>query len=123
MAEKFWFNRMAEHWSIPERLDLVEHVGRAKLQVVQVGTFGPMFYSLADDPEVNRHWVGMPLVGVRENLACAAELIPQLQEVWRAGCWADEYGMELRKPRTGKGTVRCLGANLDGGSSRNCPLC
>ena len=80
MAEKFWFNRMAEHWSIPERLDLVEHVKRAKLQVVQVGTFGPMFYSLVDDPEVNRHWVGMPLVGVRENLACAAELIPQLQE-------------------------------------------
>ena len=80
MAENFWFNRMAEHWSFPQRLDLVEHVKRAKLQVVQVGTFGPMFYSLADDPEVNRHWVGMPLVGVRENIACAAELIPQLQE-------------------------------------------
>ena len=79
MAEKFWFNRMAEHWSIPERLDLVEHVKRAQLQVVQVGTFGPMFYSLADDPEVNRHWVGMPLLGIRENLARAAELIPQLQ--------------------------------------------
>ena len=80
MAENFWFNRMAEHWSIPQRLDLVEHVRRAKLQVVQVGTFGPMFYSLADDPAVNRHWVGMPLLGIRENLACAAELIPQLQE-------------------------------------------
>ena len=80
MGEKFWFNRMAEHWSIPERLDLVEHVRRAKLQVVQVGTFGPMFYSLADDPDVNRHWVGMPLIGITENLACAAELIPQLQE-------------------------------------------
>ena len=80
MAENFWFNRMAEHWSIPQRLDLVEHVRRAKLQVVQVGTFGPMFYSLADDPEVDRHWVGMPLVGIRENLACAAELISQLQE-------------------------------------------
>ena len=80
MAENFWFNRMAEHWSIPERLNLVEHVRRAKLQVVQVGTFGPMFYSLADDPEVNRHWVGMPLVGIEENLACAAELISQLQE-------------------------------------------
>ena len=79
MTEKFWFNRMVEHWSIPERIDLVEHVSRAKLQVVQVGTFGPMFYSLADDPEVNRHWVGMPLVGVTENLARAAELIPQLQ--------------------------------------------
>ena len=79
MPEKFWFNRMTEHWSIPHRLDLVEHVRRAKLQVVQVGTFGPMFYSLADDPEVNRHWVGMPLVGIQENLACTTELIPQLQ--------------------------------------------
>ena len=80
MRENFWFNRMAEHWSFPQRLDLVEHVRRAKLQVVQVGTFGPMFYSLADDPEVNRHWVGMPLIGVEENLASAAALIPQLQE-------------------------------------------
>ena len=80
MVENFWFNRMTEHWSIPQRLDLVDHVNRAKLQVVQVGTFGPMFYSLADDPEVNRHWVGMPLVGVEENLACAAALIHRLQD-------------------------------------------
>ena len=67
----FWFNRMVEHWSIPQRLDLVAHVRRARLQVVQIGTFGPMFYGLADDPAVERSWVGMPLVGVRENLACA----------------------------------------------------
>jgi len=80
MAEEFWFNRMVEHWTIPQRLDLVEHVRRAGLQVVQTGTFGPMFYGLADDPEVDRSWAGMPLIGVRENLACAAELIPQLQE-------------------------------------------
>ena len=80
MAETFWFNRMAEHWSMPQRLDLVEHVRRAGLQVVQTGTFGPMFYGLADDPEVDRSWAGMPLIGVRDNLACAAELIPRLQD-------------------------------------------
>ena len=80
MAGTFWFNRMAEHWTIPQRLDLVEHVRRAGLQVVQTGTFGPMFYGLADDPEVDRSWAGMPLIGVRENLAYAAELIPRLQE-------------------------------------------
>jgi len=78
--EKFWFNRMVEHWSIPQRLNLVEQVRRAGLQVVQAGTFGPMFYGLADDPEVSRSWVGMPLLGVRENLAYAAELIPRLKE-------------------------------------------
>jgi hypothetical protein len=49
MAEQFWFHRMAEHWSIPQRLDLIEHVKRAHLQVVQIGTFGPIFYGLADD--------------------------------------------------------------------------
>ena len=79
MAQNFWFNRMVEHWSIPQRLDLVEHVRRARLQVVQIGTFGPIFYGLADHPEVDRHWAGMPLIGVRENLDHAAELIPQLQ--------------------------------------------
>lgn len=43
---------MAEHWVVPQRLDLVEHVRRGRLQVVQTGTFGPQFYGLADDPEV-----------------------------------------------------------------------
>ena len=37
---------------VPQRLDLVEHVRRGRLQVVQTGTFGPQFYGLADDPEV-----------------------------------------------------------------------
>ena len=76
----FWFNRMAEHWVVPQRLDLVEHVRRGRLQVVQTGTFGPQFYGLADDPEVDRQWVGMPLVGVSANLDYIAELIPRLQE-------------------------------------------
>ena len=76
----FWFHRMAEYWVVPTRLDLVQLTRRARLQLVQAGTFGPMFYGLADDPSVDRNWVGMPLVGVEENLALAAELIPQLQE-------------------------------------------
>lgn len=76
----FWFNRMTEHWVVPQRLDLVDHVRRAGLQVVQTGTFGPQFYGLADDPEVERQWAGMPLVGVRANLEYMAELIPRLQE-------------------------------------------
>lgn len=80
MAERFWFHRMVEHWSLPLRLDLVEHVKRAGVQVVQAGSFGPIFYGLADDPAVDRHWAGMPLVGVRENLEYAAALIPRLQE-------------------------------------------
>ena len=57
MAE-FWFNRMAEHWTVPQRLDLVEHVRRGRVQLVQMGTYGPMFYGLADDAEVERSWAG-----------------------------------------------------------------
>ncbi len=81
--ENFWFNRMAEYWSLPrpqEREAVIEHVRRADLQVVQTGNFGPFFYGLADDPEVPRFSVGMPLLGIRKNLAYAAELIPQIQE-------------------------------------------
>ena len=75
----FWFNRMSEYWVMPLQLDLAEHVRRAKLQVVQTGTFGPMFYGLADDAEIDRNWAGMPLLGIEENLALAAERIPQIQ--------------------------------------------
>ena len=45
----FWFNRMVEHWIVPQRVDLVDLVRRARLQVVQTGTLGPQFYGLAGD--------------------------------------------------------------------------
>ena len=80
MAGTFWFNRMVEYWTIPLPIDLPQLVRRNKLQLVQTGTFGPMFYSLADDPAVDRSWVGMPLVGIEENLALAARLIPAIQQ-------------------------------------------
>ena len=75
-----WFNRMAEHWVVPTRLDLEQHVRRTGLQLVQTGTFGPQFYSLADDESVDRNWVGMPLIGIGANLEHMADLIPRLQE-------------------------------------------
>ena len=80
MSEKIWFNRMVEHWTPPQRLDLVEHVRRGRLQLVQTGNFGPQLYSLADDPTVDRSWVGMPLIGLRENLDYIGDLIPRVQE-------------------------------------------
>jgi hypothetical protein len=80
MAHPFWFNRMVEYWSMPLNLDLIDLVRRARIQLVQAGTFGPQFYSLADDPEADRRWVGMPLVGVRENLAHAERMINGVQE-------------------------------------------
>jgi hypothetical protein len=80
MAGVFWFNRMVEYWSIPLHLDLADLVRRGGIQLVQAGTFGPQFYSLADDPDADRRWVGMPLAGVRENLALAKDLIPRIQE-------------------------------------------
>lgn len=79
MPDVFWFNRMVEYWSIPLRLDLGDLVRRARIQMVQAGTFGPQFYSLADDPAVDRRWVGMPLVGIRENLTLARERIAEIQ--------------------------------------------
>lgn len=74
-----WFNRMSEHWVVPRRLDLEQHVRRAGLQLVQTGTFGPQFYGLADDDSVDRNWVGMPLLGTEANLEFITDLIPRLQ--------------------------------------------
>lgn len=81
MAGEFWFNRMLEYWSVPLKVDVVDLVRRGRVQMVQIGTYCPQFYALADDPDIQeRHWAGMPLVGVRKNLALAASLIPRLQE-------------------------------------------
>ena len=80
MSESFWFNRMVEYWSLPTHLDIPGLVRRAGIQLVQAGTFGPQFYGLADDPSVDKHWAGMPLMGVRENLEYAAGVIAGVHE-------------------------------------------
>jgi len=75
----FWFNRFIEYWTLPAAEQVVDHVRRGHVQVVQVGNFGPDFYGLAEDADVERSWAGMPAVGIEENLQRAAELIPQIQ--------------------------------------------
>lgn len=75
----FWFNRLIEYWTLPTAEQIVPHVHRGKVQLVQMGNFGPDFYSLADDTSVERSWAGMPAIGIEENLARAAELVPQVQ--------------------------------------------
>ncbi|NKB72110.1 MAG: hypothetical protein GKR89_33955 [Candidatus Latescibacteria bacterium] len=99
----FWFNRMTQHWTMPQRLDLVEHVRRGKVQLVQMGTYGPMFYGLADDADVDRSWAGMPRIGIEENLALAAKLIPQLQEAGARVVGQLSLGWTYGDHDTGKG--------------------
>ena len=72
----FWFNRMAEHWVVPQRLDLVEHVRRGRLQVVQTGTFGPQFYGLADDPEVDRSCAELGVIDRAGTVDVHGRLLP-----------------------------------------------
>ncbi|MBM3264642.1 MAG: hypothetical protein FJY97_14620, partial [candidate division Zixibacteria bacterium] len=80
MSGDFWFNRLLEYWSLPPEIDIVDLVQRGRVQVVQAGTFCPQFYSLAGDASLpDRHWPGMPLVGIRENLALVADLIPKIK--------------------------------------------
>jgi hypothetical protein len=75
----FWFNRLIEYWTLPTIDQVVDHVRRGKVQVVQMGNFGPDFYGLAGDASIHRAWAGMPLVGFAENLRLAAEVIPAVQ--------------------------------------------
>ncbi len=80
MPADFWFNRHIEYWNLPAAEDVLDHVRRARVQVVQMGNFGPDFYSVAEDPEVARSLCGMPVVGIEPNLALAAQLIPQVRD-------------------------------------------
>ncbi len=52
MAGEFWFNRMLEYWSVPLKVDVVDLVRRGRVQMVQIGTYCPQFYALADDPDI-----------------------------------------------------------------------
>ena len=74
-----WFNRIIEYWSLPAPEQVLDHVRRGQVQVVQMGNFGPDFYSLADAPAAERAWAGRPVVGVEEYLERAADLIPRVQ--------------------------------------------
>jgi len=76
----FQFSRATVHWCPPGRLDLVEHVRQGRLQLVQCGNFGPMFYGLADDLAAPRWFPGQPLVGIEANLEYAADLIGRVRQ-------------------------------------------
>ena len=80
MPNNFWFNRIVEYWVMPQGDELIEHIRRAKVQVVQIGNFGPLLYGLADDPEIERWAAGVPLYGLRENLDLAATQIARCKE-------------------------------------------
>ena len=71
-------SRIIEHWTLPEASQVLDHVRRARIQVVQIGNFGLDFYSLAEDKATARPWAGMPLFGIAPNLELAAEVIPQI---------------------------------------------
>ena len=61
MDEYRRISRIIEHWSLAEASQVVDHVRRARIQLVQVGNFGVDFYSLADDDDIEPSWSGMPL--------------------------------------------------------------
>ena len=47
-------SRIIEHWTLPEAYQVVDHVRRARIQLVQAGNFGMEFYSLAGDGDIER---------------------------------------------------------------------
>ena len=73
-------SRIIEHWTLPTADQVLDHVRRAQIQLVQVGNFGADFYSLAEDADLPPSWAGMPLRGIRANLDLAVEVIPQIRE-------------------------------------------
>ena len=80
MDEYRRIGRMIEHWTLPTASQVVDHVRRARIQLVQVGNFGADFYSLAGDENVPPSWSGMPLASARANLDMAGEVIPRIRE-------------------------------------------
>ena len=80
MTDSGRISRIIEHWMLSTDPSVLDHVRRARIQVLQTGNFGVEFYSLVDDEEIVRFSAGMPLLGMKENLDLAAEVIPQLQE-------------------------------------------
>jgi hypothetical protein len=99
----FSFQRCTVHWCPPQRLDLVEHVRDGRLQMVQAGNFGPMFYGLADDAEVDRWFPGQPLVGIEANLDYARDLVSRVQAEGARYVGAMSMSWHYGDHETGKG--------------------
>ena len=80
MTDSGRISRIGEHWMLSDDPGVLDHIRRARIQVMQMGNFGVEFYSLVDDEEIVRFSAGMPLLGMKENLDLAAEVISQVQE-------------------------------------------
>ena len=60
MAAYRRISRTIEHWILPDSPQVLDHVRRARIQLVQVGNFGVEFYSLAGDESVEPSWGACP---------------------------------------------------------------
>ena len=71
--------------------------------MVQAGNFGPMFYGLADDAELDRWFPDQPLVGIEANLDYARDLVSRVQAEGARYVGAMSMSWHYGDHETGKG--------------------
>jgi hypothetical protein len=70
---------MLSYWTPYDPEHLLEHIERLEPQVLQIGHFGPLFYSMAH----TESWAyfGMPVAGIDEGIAWWREFVASVQQL------------------------------------------
>ncbi len=79
MNSKFWANRILSYWTPFDIDHLLDYIGRLRPQVLQIGHFGPLFFSMCH----TEHWnyFGLPVRGIREGIAWWREFVAQVHDL------------------------------------------
>ena len=74
----FWANRILSYWTPYDTEHLLEHIERLEPQVLQIGHFGPLFYSMAHTESWD--YFGMPVAGIDEGISWWREFVASVQQ-------------------------------------------
>jgi hypothetical protein len=67
MSPPFWTNRILSYWTPYDTDHLLEYIERIRPEVLQIGHFGPLFFSMCATDRW--HYFGVPVPGMHEGIA------------------------------------------------------
>ncbi|MBI4550815.1 MAG: hypothetical protein HY710_00960 [Candidatus Latescibacteria bacterium] len=79
MSPPFWANRILSYWTPYDTDHLVEYIEQLHPQVLQIGHFGPLFFSMCATDQWN--YFGVPVRGMEEGIEWWKGFVADVQQL------------------------------------------
>lgn len=79
MSPPFWTNRILSYWTPYDTDRLIEYIERIHPEVLQIGHFGPLFFSVCSSDRWN--YFGVPAPGMHEGIQWWKTFVSRVQQL------------------------------------------